>query len=111
VTGRPAADRELLVTREDALKFRAGGRTAKGLRRHAADPETVAGLAAGTQHAEDEVRAFLLDLADSIDTLAAEGLTPADCCDLLGWDREELAEELGAPRPLASIHAIRGGTE
>jgi hypothetical protein len=86
--------------RVDAMKFYATGRTAAGLRAQAADPETVAMIAAGSLETEDEVRAMMLALADGVAQIAADGLTPADCWKLLGWSpdfvRALLASEGGA---------------
>jgi hypothetical protein len=72
-------------TRRAAMIFYVTGRTAAGLRAEAADPETVAGIATRSPETEDEVRAMMLALADGIDQIAAEGLTPLDCWEELGW--------------------------
>jgi hypothetical protein len=72
-------------SRQAAMKFYATGRTAAGLQAQAADPQTVAMIAAWIPATEDKVRAEMLALADGIDQITAEGLTPADCWKLLGW--------------------------
>lgn len=74
------------ITREVAMKFFATGRTADEFRRHAASPETVAGLSAGSGETPDAAQTLLLALADGIDKIVAEGLTFAECWDILGWD-------------------------
>jgi hypothetical protein len=85
------------ASRQAAMKFYATGRTAAGLQAQAADPETVAVIAARTPATEHEVRAEILALADGIDKIAAEGLTPADCWKLLGWT-PDFVEALLAPK-------------
>lgn len=92
VTHRPARTR---VTRDDCLKFYGTGRTAGGLRAMAADPKAVAMTTTGSGEPAATVRAMMLDLADGIDQLAAEGITPADCWDLLGWDAAQVEAVLG----------------
>jgi hypothetical protein len=72
-------------TRRAALIFYATGRTAAGLRAKTANPGTAAAIAASASKTEAEIGAEMVDLADGIDQIAAEGLTLADCWKLLGW--------------------------
>ena len=72
-------------SRQAAMIFYATGRTAEGLQAQAADADTVAAVAAKSAETEDEARAVMLALADGINQIAAEGLTPPDCWKQLGW--------------------------
>jgi hypothetical protein len=74
------------VSRADAMKFRAFGKTAAGFRAHAASPMTVEGLAVLAGVSEDVMRDTLLALADAIDQLEADGMTPEKCRWVLGLD-------------------------
>jgi hypothetical protein len=75
------------ASRDDCMKFLATGRTAEGLRAKVADPMILEGMAilAGVQI--PVMRQEMLALADGIDLIAAEGLTPGQCYFLLGLDR------------------------
>jgi len=70
-----------------AIKFYATGRTAEGLRAMAADDEMTRGLAVLSGITEDEEREQVLKIADAIDKLTAEGLTPVKCWYLAGLDQ------------------------
>jgi len=70
-----------------ALKFHAIGRTAAHLRVMAADPEMTRGLALLSGITEDEEQAQTLAVADAIDSLTAEGLTPEQAYFLSGLDK------------------------
>lgn len=86
-----------LATREDCLKFLGTLRAAEWLRECAARPETVTAAAADAGVTEDLIRAKMLALADGIDELTAEGITPPDCWRILGWTVEFVHQVLGIP--------------
>jgi hypothetical protein len=75
------------VTREDAMKYFAIGRTAGSFRSSAADPEWVRGMALLSGVTEDDERRTELAVADGIDAVDAEGLTRVDCYVLMGLDQ------------------------
>lgn len=80
------------VTRRDALIFRATGRTASGLRASGADPFALAEIAALAGVSQRVMRKTMTALADGIDAIAAEGLSPEECA-------AELREQHGVELP------------
>ena len=77
--------------RDVAMKFYATGSTAESLRARAADPELMNALAVTARTSPASVLAEALKIADAIDALTAEGLTPAQC-----WVQAGLVEKLGS---------------
>lgn len=73
------------VTRREAMVFYATGRTAAAIRAYAARFVTVDDTTGQSIDDAIAVKALILALADGIDRIAAEGLTPADCWQQLGW--------------------------
>lgn len=74
------------VTRDDAMKFYATGRTAEGLRAHAADPLVTEGIATLSGITPDEARQQMLALADAIDHITSEGITQEQAYFLMRLD-------------------------
>lgn len=77
-------DERTTATREDALKFAAGGHTAASLRAHASNPAAVHSIAAASGDTTETVEALMLSIADGIELLNAAGLTAERCRELLG---------------------------
>lgn len=71
-----------------ALKYMGIGRTAESFRAQAADPDFTRGMALLSGTSGDAEHAWLSAVADAIDTLTAEGLTPEQAYFLAGLDRE-----------------------
>lgn len=71
-----------------ALKYHATGRTAGSFRAQGADETFTRGMAALSGTTPEQERAWLLAVADAVDALAAEGLTPEKAYRLAGLDRE-----------------------
>jgi hypothetical protein len=69
------------------LKYFALGTTAEDLRAQAADTEWVRGMALEGGITEEQERTQLLAVADRIDSITAEGLTPVKCWYLSGLDQ------------------------
>lgn len=80
----PAATRS--VTRDDAMKFYATGRTSAGLRAHAADPMVLEGISVLSGTTPDEARQQMLSLADAIDHITADGITQEQAYLLMRMD-------------------------
>ena len=80
------------VTRREAMVFYATGRTAAGIRAYAARFVTVDDTTGQSIDDAVAVKALMLAIADGIDALEAEGLTPSDCYDAAG-----LSALLGRP--------------
>ena len=74
------------VTRRDAMVFHATGRTAPVLRARACDPLVTEGIAILAGVSPEAIAAEMHAIADGIDAIAAEGLTPEKCWFLLGLD-------------------------
>jgi hypothetical protein len=91
----PPAGPAPLITREDAVKFLAGGHTALGLLTTAAHPATVRSVAGLSGKTQQEVRAELLALSAGVGRLEAEGLTPAQCRVRLGLGGIYVAAQRG----------------
>jgi hypothetical protein len=75
------------VTRDDAMKFYAAGRTSAGLRAHAADPAVLEGMAAMAGVSQEVMREQALALADAIDAIDAEGITQEQAYFLMRLDK------------------------
>lgn len=73
------------VTRLDAMKFYATGRTAAGIRAYAARFVTVDDVTGQRIDDAVAVKALILAIADGIEQITDEGLTPLDCWKQLGW--------------------------
>jgi hypothetical protein len=84
----PAAPQVITDYWMAALKYRAIGRTAASLREQAADPVMTEGLALLSGITAGQERIQVLAVADAVDALAAEGLTPEQCYFLANLDKE-----------------------
>lgn len=84
----PAAPQVITDYWMAALKYRAAGRTAASLRAQAADPVMTEGLALLSGITAEQERTQVLAVADAIEALAAEGLTPEQCYFLASLDKE-----------------------
>lgn len=69
------------------LKFLATGRKSATLRAIASDPELVRGFALLSGITVEQEREQALGIADAIDALAAEGMTPEQAYFLAGLDK------------------------